>query len=50
MCAEFYEMLSEMEKRLHYDAEHTSLPEAPDQEKIQELVMELNERVVREKL
>ena len=47
---EFYEMLAEMEKRLHYDAEHTSLPETPDEGKVQELVMELNEKVVRDEL
>lgn len=43
-------MLAEMEKRLHYDDEYTSLPEASDEGKVQELVMELNEKVVREEL
>lgn len=34
----FYEMLSEFEKRLHYAAEHTELPEEPDMKKVQEKV------------
>lgn len=47
---EFYEMLSEYEKRLQIAAEHTSLPEEPDMEKVQEFVMSVNERVVRDEL
>ena len=46
----FYEMISEFEKRLHYAAENTDLPEEPDLEKVQELVMTLNERVVRDEI
>ena len=42
----FYEMLSEFEKRLHYAAEHTELPEEPDMKKVQELVMAINEKVI----
>ena len=43
----FYEMLSELEGRLRYAAENTDLPEEPDVDKVQELVMAINERVVR---
>ena len=38
----FYEMLSDFEKKLHYAAEHTDLPEEPDMAKVQELVMAIN--------
>lgn len=46
----FYEMLSDFEKRLHYAAENTDLPEEPDMAKVQELVMTINERVVRDEI
>ncbi len=46
----FYEMLTDFEKRLHYAAENTDLPEEPDMEKVQELVMTINERVVRDEI
>ena len=46
----FYDMLAEYEKRLHYAAKHTDLPDEPDFSKVQELVMTLNERVVRDEL
>lgn len=46
----FYEMLSDFEKRLHYAAENTDLPEEPDMIKVQELVMTINERVVRDEI
>lgn len=42
----FYDMLAEYEKRLDYAAKNTDLPEEPDIEKVQELVMTVNERVV----
>ena len=44
--AEFYEMVNEYEKRLDYAVENTSLPEKPDYNKINELLMSINERVV----
>lgn len=47
---EFYEMLSEYEKRLHIAAEHTSLPEEPDLKKVQEFVMWAHERVIKDEL
>ena len=46
----FYDMLFDLEKRLHYAAEHTDLPEEPDMIKVQELVMTINERVVRDEI
>lgn len=45
--SEFFEMVDELEKRLEYDAENTSLPEKPDYKKINEFVMSVNERVVK---
>lgn len=47
---EFYELLSDFEKRLYYAAENTALPEEPDMSKVQELVMTINERVVRDEI
>lgn len=47
---EFYELLSDFEKRLYYAAENTALPEEPDMSKVQELVMTINERVVRNEI
>lgn len=46
----FYDMLSDFEKKLHYAAENTDLPEEPDMSKVQELVMTINERVVRDEI
>lgn len=46
----FYEMLSDFEKKLHYAAENTDLPEEPDMENVQELVMTINERVIRDEI
>lgn len=44
---EFFEMVDELEKRLKYDAENTSLPDSPDYKKINEFVMSVNERIVK---
>lgn len=46
----FYDMLADFEKKLHYAAVNTDLPEEPDLEKVQELVMTINERVVRDEI
>ncbi len=46
----FYDMLSEYEKRLHYAAENTDLPDEPDMDRVQEMVMEINERVIRDEI
>lgn len=47
---EFYEMLSDLEKRLDYDKNNTNLPDAPDYKKIDEFVLDVNERVVRNEI
>lgn len=47
---EFYELLSDYEKRLHYATANTSLPEEPDKKTIEEFVMAVNERVVRHEI
>jgi hypothetical protein len=46
--AEFYDMVSGYEKRLEYAIENTSLPERPDYEAINEFLMSVNERVVKD--
>ena len=46
----FYDMLSDFEKKLHYAAENTDLPDEPDIAKVQELVMTINERVIRDEI
>lgn len=43
---EFYDLLSEYEKRLEYASEHTSLPDEPNYKVIEEFVISVNERVV----
>lgn len=44
--SEFYEMVDEFEKRLTYDAQNTSLPDFPDYERIENLVMSTNKKIV----
>lgn len=46
--AEFYEMVNEYEKCLEYAVENTSLPDKPDYNKINEFLMSVNERVVKD--
>lgn len=45
--SEFFEMVDELEKRLEYDKNHTSLPEKPNYKKIKEFTASVNERVVK---
>ncbi len=45
---EFYELLAEYEKRLARAAAETSLPDAPDMRAVEELVMTINEKVVKD--
>ena len=45
--SEFYEMVDEYEKRLDYAKLNTSLPDNPDYKKINEFIMSVNERVVK---
>ena len=44
---EFYEMVDEYEKRLDYAKLNTNLPDNPDYKKINEFVIDVNERVVK---
>ena len=46
----FYDMLADFEKRLHYAAENTDLPEEPNMKRVQDLVMIINERVIRDEI
>ena len=46
--ADFYDLLNELEQRLDYAKQNTSLPEAPDLAAIEAFQMEVNERVVRD--
>lgn len=43
---EFFEIVNDLEKRLEYAKENTSLPEKPDYKKIDEFKMSVNERIV----
>lgn len=49
-CKEFYEIVSDYERRLEEAARRTKLPEEPDMDVIQEYVMQVNERVVRDEI
>lgn len=49
-CDEFYELLSGYEKKLSYAAKNTILPDEPDMKEINEFVMHVNEKVVRDEL
>lgn len=44
---EFFEMVDEYEKKMKYAEEHSSLPDKPDYNKINEFMASVNERVVR---
>ena len=46
----FYDILTDFEKRLKYASENTDLPEEPDMKKGQELVMTINEKVIRDEI
>ncbi len=45
---EFYEIINDYEKRLDLAARDTALPDEPDMKRVQEYVMSVNERVVRD--
>lgn len=47
---EFYDIVADYEKKLDYAAEHTILPDEPDMKKVQEFVMAINEKVVRDEI
>ena len=44
---EFFELIDELEKRLNYDRENTNLPDKPDYNKIKEIQIEVNDKIVR---
>lgn len=44
---EFYDMVSDYEKRLKYAAENSSLPDKPDYDAINDFLMSVNERIVK---
>ena len=43
---EFFELVSDYEKRLAYAKENTSLPKTPDMKKVEELIMSINRRAI----
>lgn len=45
---EFFDMVSEYEKRLAYAAENTDLPKNPDMKMVEEFVMDINRRSINE--
>ncbi|NCB94243.1 MAG: nucleotidyltransferase [Clostridia bacterium] len=47
---EFYEIISDYERKLEEAAKKTKLPDEPDMIKVQEYVMSVNERVIRDGL
>lgn len=47
---EFYELLSDYERKLDEAAAHTALPDEPDMTRVQAYVMAVNEKVVRNEL
>ena len=47
---EFYEIVSDYEKKLDYVAIHTELPDEPDMKCVQEYVMSVNEKVVKDEI
>lgn len=47
---EFYDMLADYERKLEDAARNTILPDEPDINRVQEFVMQVNERVVRDEI
>ena len=47
---EFFELVDELEKRLEYDKNNTSLPDKPNYDKINDFVISVNERIVKGEL
>ena len=44
----FFEILEEYKERFEYAAENTSLPANPDIKEIEEFVMEINKKIIKE--
>ncbi|MCR3759239.1 nucleotidyltransferase domain-containing protein [Clostridium felsineum] len=47
---DFYVLLNDFEERLSYAAKHTNLKEEPDIDRVEEFVMSVNERVVKDEI
>ena len=47
-CEAFYDIVSEYEKKLDYAAANTDLPDEPDLEAVQEYVMKVNEKIIKD--
>lgn len=47
---EFFEMVDEYEKKMEYAKENTDLPDKPNYKKIQEFVMDVNEKIVKDEI
>lgn len=47
---EFYEIVSDYERKLNEAAQHTKLPNEPDMTKVQKYVMSVNEKVIRDEI
>ena len=47
---EFYDLVQEYEKKMEYAAKYTCLPQEPDMERVQDYVMSVNERAVRDEI
>lgn len=47
---EFYEIVNDFEKKLDYAKKHTNLPDKPDYKRINEFVMSVNERIVKNEI
>lgn len=47
--SEFFDLISEYEKRMDYAKKNTSLPESPDTKRVEEFVMEVNRMSIQER-
>lgn len=50
MCQEFYDLLDDVTSKVDYAKQHTELPEKPDYKHINEFVMSVNERIVKDEI
>ena len=46
----FYDLINEFEKRMKYAAENSSLPDKPDYNAINDFIMSVNERIVKDEI
>jgi len=47
---EFYDLLKDYEKKLDYAAKNTALPDLPDMKRVEEFIIYVNERVVKDEI